>query len=659
MKTTIEQLLSDNLKRDEKIRKATSIMENLQSENIKFKEFLKRKDSLIEEHKKQIRELEDSLLKIRSQVREIDKYKAVEHRLRKDLETANKDKLALENTARESKRDYEGQIERLKKEVDHEKILKDKILNDISDIADNERHHSDLMEEYVNRVRELEDMNERLQQELLESQEDRNSLIQQHNKEIKDVKERASASLQRYKDVSQFGGNFQNELQNPQSLGDAGWEARYRLMAEIAADSMKCQDEFSKIIKGITISEKNAIELFTHKMKEQFENELITVQNEDIENEFCKYLDKYDIKVEELESIVSQQQIIIETLSEENERLQLLYTKAVKELQMKALQSFKSQDLLLDDVNQTILLKEKQMVDTSKKFEEEIEFLKQKLSDSEADKRAIFDTLEKEFEEQDIKIDRSLPITESIQVFVLEQKDRINQERIEIEGRTRDILEEQSAREEELKATADDYLERISDLQKEIKKKAAEFEELHVAFEQKLEESESDFTEINLLEERILSLTSECERYQSKITDLSKENNSLISKYEELVCMNMSSITTPQQEASNTELLYENKSLKNNLLNMEFTIKEQQYEIEGLREELEVRKERLIQLVKKQNDIQEENKALRRSLLDSTQGGEPSLYADIDSHINDQHIDVEDDDDLEEFERDLMMTDFD
>ena len=96
MKAINERLVEDNRRYDEKIRKASSIIDSIFGENKRLKNMLDKRDDVIEELKRQNREIEESLMKSKGDILNFKKHKSVEARLRKEIEDLSKDKVDLE-----------------------------------------------------------------------------------------------------------------------------------------------------------------------------------------------------------------------------------------------------------------------------------------------------------------------------------------------------------------------------------------------------------------------------------------------------------------------------------------------------------------------------------------------------------------------------------
>lgn len=59
------------------------------------------------------------------------------------------------------------ELEVLRKDIEHEKLMKQKILNDFSEINKKEQDSTDLLEDYVLQIREYESENEKMKKEIL------------------------------------------------------------------------------------------------------------------------------------------------------------------------------------------------------------------------------------------------------------------------------------------------------------------------------------------------------------------------------------------------------------------------------------------------------------------------------------------------------------
>ena len=202
MKAMNERLVEDNRRYDAKIRKASSIIDSIFSENKRLKNMLDKRDDVIEELKRQNREMEESLLKTKGDILNYKKHKSIEARLRKEIEDLINDKVDLELHIKEIEDCQISKLEDMKQELRHQVLLKEKIISDVSKIADKGSQNEDLIEEYVQELREAENENTKIKKELFLLKEDRNYLIESHTREITEIQEKAQKAMKRFKEAS-------------------------------------------------------------------------------------------------------------------------------------------------------------------------------------------------------------------------------------------------------------------------------------------------------------------------------------------------------------------------------------------------------------------------------------------------------------------------
>jgi chromosome segregation ATPase len=180
----VEGLMRDNKKRDEVIGRASAIIETINLENKSLRARLKDKTEQIEDLRRNERALEARLLSLQSEVHNVAKLRAIETKLRSELEGIKHELSLVEADKAKTEEELKERLKSVELQLDTEIRMKENILKEITDLTNSEKASNNLVEDYISQLRSVENENTDLKEEYSKLQDRIKQLEDRHSAEI-------------------------------------------------------------------------------------------------------------------------------------------------------------------------------------------------------------------------------------------------------------------------------------------------------------------------------------------------------------------------------------------------------------------------------------------------------------------------------------------
>jgi chromosome segregation ATPase len=604
MQGTIDTLIRDNKRRDEAINRASSIIESVHGENKMLKNRIREKDEFIEELRKNERAMEAKFLAIQAENLTITKLRTVETKLRSEIEGLKLENGLLSDDRGKTEQELRVKLGLLEKELKSEKALKEKILNDISELSTNEKISNNLVEDYITQLREVEKENSDLSEMVSKLTSENAKLIELHRKEIANLAEANKKTMElvlgsaaRYSsDNEQF--SFQSSGSN---YGTRTLSAvKTKLMLDNLYAALSSFAEMNSFVGRLSMDELEDLSTFKEKL-EDYTNLLKPSDSAQKESRLVRELRE---NIEEYRKVVDQQAGLIKSVVEENYNLQGAVSQFAKLIDQKIEDLSRASNGLYEEQKST-------QKNISRKLFESLTIYQEEYNRSLELIRKTDGLLKAGVREHTGLSDAVDLLLEKLATEMEENRNRAK------EGSS-------DARDKE------ELLVKLKELIDELSQKNSELDILNESIDELEGENLNLRKEFTKFEED----TEEFKKRQiSKIKELEAENSKLIQKCEDFALKSISKGRVgPEERKSSTkeseaDVFYENKQLRSELSSLQYRLKEKEFESENLQEQLSVRKERVMQLVKEQQQwrdkegaLMEENYRLKKELNEAKRG---------------------------------------
>ena len=538
MHDDIERMGRDSVSKDRSLQSAYKIVESIENENRRLRQMMDGKNTLIEEMRMQVREMEEEVCAMKMQTKDVVMYRKIDSRLRGEIESlisANK-VLASEMVAVKAKSEFDRKM--LENGLGQEKMIKQKILNDITEIAQVEKASNDLMDDYIVQIRELEESNDRLIKEVKRLRDDKVADAERTAEEFGRLKEgctRMIMTLKEKRDAELYSCRPKE--------GEKFKQALFDLMLQLVAEYEAC---FKTMREAMVFDRLEEHEADVRVASSRIEMSRGLIEGNELDVMRCLASSKmyYENKIDDYEIVLMQHQSVIKELTKDIADYELLCRELV-EARMK-----------------------------DKLEESRGVFVEQGLVEK------VVKLLKAEGFEMNKTLDR-LP---DIICQFKSKMEKVFLERLEQAKSSSDVSERER---EDMRREILSRDRLIEDLKKRLNNSYDHLKDL----EEKESENEG---EIGTLRSQLSSKVKE-------VQDLKNENKQLIKKCEDIVCSMISSEneksplsisdSLPQESFS-----YELKKLKSEIAKKNFEINEYMYEIETMRQELKSKNEQIVRL---------------------------------------------------------------
>src|SRR3990167_3991278 len=140
----------------------------------------KRRDEGIEELKRQERLLENKVLSMETERLNMAKLRTVETKLRAEIEGLKHEIDLLSADSTQTQSEMRDKLAKAQKELKEERDTKERILAEIKELSNSEKVSSNLVEDYISQLRQIEDQNTMLADSLNKLREEHTKVIEQH-----------------------------------------------------------------------------------------------------------------------------------------------------------------------------------------------------------------------------------------------------------------------------------------------------------------------------------------------------------------------------------------------------------------------------------------------------------------------------------------------
>ena len=167
---------------------AVRVLEAVEQENKRLRGFVNNKDLVLEEVKRQIKTLEEENKRLMFLARKDANLQTVNIKLRKDVEILRKENEELKSHVQLQQTSLEHRSEVSALQLEQERFLKLRVQKERQLLEAEGQQSKELMEEYVHQIRVLENENDALKQAILDLRKERTALIDRHACEIEGMK---------------------------------------------------------------------------------------------------------------------------------------------------------------------------------------------------------------------------------------------------------------------------------------------------------------------------------------------------------------------------------------------------------------------------------------------------------------------------------------
>jgi chromosome segregation ATPase len=611
MQGTIDTLIKDNKRRDEAISRASGIIESVHAENKMLKGKLREKDEFIDELRKNERAMESRFVAIQAENLTITKLRTVETKLRSEIEGLKLENELLSEDRGKTEQDLRVKLGLLEKELKSEKALKEKILNDISELSTNEKVSNNLVEDYITQLREVEKDNSDLSETVSKLSSENARLIEQHRKEMASLVEANKKTLELFKgsaakyssDHEQF--SFQSSGSNYGSRSVSA--AKSKLMLDNLYSALSSFAEMNSFVGRLGIEELEDLSVFKDRL-EEYTNLLKPSDSAQKESRLVRELRE---NIEEYRKVVDQQAGLIKSVVEENYNLQSTVNHFAKLIDQKVEELSRASNGLYEEQKST-------QKNISRKMFESLTIYQEEYNRS-------LDLIRKTEGLLKAGVREHTSLSDAVDLLL----DKLGTEMEENRNRSKEGTSDARDKEE--------LLMKLKELIGELSQKNSELDILNESIDE--------------LERENLNLRKDFKNYQEdtdefkkrqieKIKDLEGENSKLIQKCEDFALKSISKGRTGLEERrsnskeSEADVFYENKQLRSEVSSLQYRLKEKEFEGENLQEQLSVRKERVMQLVKeqqlwrdKEGGMMDEIYRLKKELNEVKRGGMQTSFS--------------------------------
>ena len=167
---------------------AVRVLEAVEQENKRLRTFVDSKDLVIDELKRQTKALEDENKRMALAARKDANLIAVNGKLRKEIDSLRKELATLKETLVCEQNALEHKAEVSTMQLEQERFLKQRVQREREQLEVQGQQSKELMEEYVHQIRVLENENDALKQAILDLRKDRSNMMDKHAAEIEGMR---------------------------------------------------------------------------------------------------------------------------------------------------------------------------------------------------------------------------------------------------------------------------------------------------------------------------------------------------------------------------------------------------------------------------------------------------------------------------------------
>ena len=521
----MERITREMQARDRSLQNASKIVESIDLENRRLKQMLDSKNCLIRELKEQMREGEEEMLQLKLKNKEIGICKTLESKLRSDIESLTESNKMLMLKCEERKLQQVQERHQHEQSIDQEKILKEKLRIDLSQLAQAEQHSINLIEDYSNQIKHLENENETLKQAVMDLRKEKKELCERHNHEIKEIKKMMQTSKDKL--IDYIRPNDQPVMIE---------ECTKTILLELLKDCKHMFVALNDMTNGMQEDEGHA------RMKER-ETGVKEYEQQQAEEEEVKKskLKEYGCVVEDMEVT------FIEMRGRMNE-----YEMMVSSMTQAMQKHDEEYQSMVRSLHRELLL-----------AQEDSGMLRSKCSLLEREMKQVADVVRMESGKAALE---KADVCEYVRSAFAHLKQVLTPKPVELPPSV--------------------PLAEFEDLLEELKKRDAQVE-VYQNLSLKYSDMERTFMEKEKeLELEIATLRTTLTSRGKEVNDLKSQNKLLIRKYEDMICLGVkeSNKENKQQSAGASE--YEVKKLRSELQDKEYKLKEKDIEINTLLEDL-------------------------------------------------------------------------
>ena len=212
MKRMIEKLIKDNQKRDNVIKRCSTYITSILAENERLKSLVEKKDDIISELRKELNIMEDKLFETKKEADLIDHYKALENKLKREIERLSSENSNLRDDANKILQRKDMELEKQSKAKDLISLEKSAIYEEINNLKAQNKQNNTLIEEYVMDMRSQERKNQGLQEESLNLHKKIEQMKEYHAKEVRLITNQARQFVRDVNDHGMSNCNSNTQL---------------------------------------------------------------------------------------------------------------------------------------------------------------------------------------------------------------------------------------------------------------------------------------------------------------------------------------------------------------------------------------------------------------------------------------------------------------
>ena len=536
-----------------------------------MKNKLKEKDDIIDELKKQEKTQEAKIMTLQNDNLNISKMRTIETKLRSEIEGLKHENELIREDNKKSEESMKSHILVLENELKQEKMTKENILNDVSELSKTHSVNKVLEEEYVFQLREVEKENSNLNETLTKMREDKSKLIEKHKEELVNMSQSNIKMIEMMKSSKQ-NTIFKVDQKSVKSL-------KNDLMSSLMIELMKMNDETNNYLIRLATDEQDEVDMF----KKRMEDSVRLLNNGEYKSEEQKQINDLRKTINSLEDIILEQNDMIHELQE--------YCTAATRFTTDS--SIQLGEIMIDQYQDT-----NESLDGYRRFMKScIVNLNEVLRNYQDDIKRIHDYLSRVdgFE----KNEASKSLVETIRDFVL-QFNSMKKDKLVKEGEM-----------SELNSSKEELIVKLEEIVQELQTKNTEIDLLNEEFEDMEQENKHLVDQANQLSNQ---LEDQRKKFTSKIAELETENAKLIEKCGDIALRSVQKLKNKEEDSyrskDDRELHYQLKQLKNEISSLEYKLKEKGYDNENLISQLNQKKEKINLLMTEQHAFKEKESSL-------------------------------------------------
>lgn len=568
LQVLVEGLMRDSKKRDEVIGRASGIIEAINIENKSLRARLKDRSEQIEDLKRNERALESRLLTVQGEVHNIAKLRAVETKIRSELEGLKHELSLVEADRAKTEEDLKERLKFTEAQLDSEIRLKENILKEISDLTNSEKASNNLVEDYIAQLRSVEHENTELKTEYSKLQDRLKQLENRHSAEIASMSAANKQMIEAFRNRRDQPEGFFSEV-GAQQAKKKGKTVSQKLLIDSINSVLDSFCTLDRFIGRLAEDEIDEFNLFKAKMEESSK----LLANIKLDSHEQKRFESLIESNDRLSELVFQQNDLIAELSAhcENTTSWMSDISEVTGEQLSTLTDCHSEntEIAKRGVKMTLLA-----------AEEAVRSLQ-------SDMKRISELLARNEERLGLPPGTAAkPAIEAVRDLVSLVSSQTSDGR-----RANDRVQQ-------LEAVKNEMVIKMEELVKELEVKNSEMIEL-VEDLNALEEENKKLA--NLVASKEENHDDKLRKANQKIDQLISENSKLIKKCEDIALKDVHRDRNQTQELrslgrEDKDLQYKVKSLQTEVTNLHYKLKEKEDEIENYQSQLEKRKQKVEQL---------------------------------------------------------------